>query len=176
MNFKRFSLRMRETLTYFTPGSVTERLFRYELTPLLPSGFQIFKASRYTESEREFSGVERLPLAPTDNVLTYSDMVITAIEVTTGAKGYSYANSRIIDIDEDKLARMDRFDEGLVVERILVGEPHWMWACRVDIRKFEVQGVTHRTDIKIWQPGLDTLIEEFVKLAKREDELARPHA
>jgi hypothetical protein len=151
-------------VTFFSGGAQSELLFRKEFEFLLPSGFKIVKASRYTENDRVFSGVNRLPRSPTDYAVIYKDRIIAAIEVTTGARGWSYNNSKVLIIDEEKLERMDRYGEGYVVMRILQGEPHFIWALREDIRGFE--GPAHCTDIKIWKCGLNSLIDALITLAK----------
>jgi len=158
--------------TGFGPGAETERLFRKEIEELLPADFEIVRASRLTESSVVFEDEDKPPKAATDYEIIYKKLVIAAIEVTTGSEGYSYETSKQIWINEDKLERMERYTEGFLVMRILVGEPHFMWARREDIRRFPVEDDgNHWTDIKIWKPNLNGLVALLIELAEREDKL-----
>jgi len=161
----------------YCKAAEAEEQFREEMERLfanLNSNIQIVKASKYTENCREYAGKDRLRSPPPDYLAMYKKQTIAAVEVTTGSEGYSYKNSKIIQIDEKKLQRMDAYNEGYVVEKVLVEEPHFIWACRDDIRSFTAENGTHKTNIKIWKPTLNGLAELLIELAKREDELLEP--
>jgi hypothetical protein len=157
---------------FFDIGAETEEMFEAEIMSLLQPDFQIVSAARYTKSRKTFLGNLRTKKPPTDFLIIYKRLVIAAVEVTTGSKDYSYEKSWRIDIDEPKLERMDTYTAGFVAERILVGEPHFIWAAREDIRDFPPDEFgTHHTDIKIWKLNLDTLVKKFEELAKLEEDI-----
>jgi hypothetical protein len=164
--------RCMRAVTRFTLSAERERFFRKEFEQLLPKDFQIVRFSHYTEDDREFSGDDRTIEPPTDYEIVYKNVVIAAIEVTTGVEGRSYAGSKYLPIDEKKLKSMDGFVQGWVVERILVGEPHFVWADRKVIRDFPVVNGSrnHNVSIEAWNVGLIGLANAVIKLGKREDE------
>ena len=159
-------------ITPFTLSAERERFFRKEFEPLLPEGFKIVRFSHYTEREKVYGVDERTIEPPTDYAISYKDVIIAAIELTTGVEGRSYAGSEYLPIDEKKLKSMDGFVQGWVVERILVGEPHFVWADRKVIRDFPVVNGSrnHNVSIEAWNVGLIGLANAVIKLGKREDE------
>lgn len=157
----------------FRRGAKVEREFNEEMTCLLRSrgDYEIVKASKYTENPLVYLGADRVKGKPTDYLVIFNGTTLAAVEVTTGSAGYSYQGSQWILIAEDKLLRMDCFNAGYVVEKVLLGEPHFIWASSEDIRrdKSALYGETWRTDIRIWKPNLDGLAEELVRLAESVD-------
>lgn len=164
--------------TFFTEGKNSELLFREDFQRLLPDSLSIIKASIYTECDKEFSGEDRPAKAPTDYEIVYKNMVIAAIDVTRGVKGYSYVSSKVLDINEDKLERMDRYLRGYVVMLVLVGEPRFIWVTSSDIRTSPVHinergESTLRSNPKIWSKELNSLVAVLVKLSEHVDELLK---
>jgi hypothetical protein len=164
---------LKKRITRFTLSAETERLFRKEFEPLLPKDFQIVRFSHYTEDETEFSGDDRPIATPTDFEMLHKNLVIAAIEVTTGVPDRSYANSKYLPIYESKLKAMDGFVQGWVVERILVGEPHFVWLNRKVIRSFPVANgsTNHNVPINVWNVGLTGLAKAVIELGEYEDKL-----
>ena len=167
-------------VTFFTKGTNSEVLFREEFQRLLPEGLAIVKASHYTECDKDFGNPDRPAKAPTDYVIVSMGIntIIAAIDVTTGKAGYSYASSRELPTSEEKLERMDRYLRGYVVYLVLVGEPRFIWAVSSDIRTFKAElsndgELMHWSSPKIWEQGLNGLVDALVKLAERVDELVK---
>jgi hypothetical protein len=173
---KRFMAKFNED---YEDSSKNEKQFREEMEKLLNSrgrdDLTIVRASKYTESSLEYEEVkeERLKGKATDYLIICEGMVIAAVEVTTGVEGWSFERSSKLYIHEDKLKRMDCYNEGYVVEKVMKGEPHFIWASRKKIREDESKLHCDEegrkfwiTNPKIWKENLDGLADKLIELSR----------
>jgi hypothetical protein len=180
MNVKRFlsSLKLRFSRNVFVKSSQLEKEVHLKLESLLPSEFKVKKASKYTESEEEFS--EKLWEHPLDHFIFCKGIKVAAIEVTQGTPGYTVRNSRFIKISENKLAPFKRESVQGYVIVVVIEEPvsskeRYIWCTTQIIEESngeeEYAGFgwkkwlyVYHVPIDKWKVGLKTFVSELIRL------------
>jgi hypothetical protein len=168
------------TSKVFVRSSQLEREVRLKLESMLPADFKVEKASKYTESDEEFTQNEKLKETPPDYFIFCKNVKVAIIEVTQGVPGYTVAKSHFIKISENKLEPLKRDNIQsylimVVIEEHSSSKERYIWCTPEIIEKCpseeEYVGVkwkewlrVYRVPIDKWKIGLKTFVDELMRL------------
>jgi len=163
----------------YKKSACIEREVKDKLQSLLPDGFKVMEASKYTGNEKEFPPEEKLSQPMPDFYIEREGIKIAALEVSAGVPGWTYAKSKYLNAGERKVKTADReranFPSYMIY--VLEIEPkdkpcHFLWIhfdiireCPKELerkgRGYMVTEYIYHIDIKLWNLGMESFIEEL---------------